>query len=96
MIVNIARFRAKPGGENRLEALLRDLTRRALARPNSGIHDFVLCRSKADPGLFLLYERLDSEAHLEAHRATDFVKQFRRDSEPVVQELATELLDIVA
>jgi len=24
---------------------------------------------------------------LEAHRATDFVKQFRRDSEPAVQEL---------
>jgi quinol monooxygenase YgiN len=96
VIVNIARFRAKPGGEKRLEALLRDLTRRALARPNSGTHDFVLCRSKADPGPFLLYERLDSEAHLEAHRATDFVKQFRRDSEPVVQELAAELLDIAA
>lgn len=78
MLVNIARFRAKRGGEKRLEELLRDLTKRALARPNSGIHDFVLCRSKEDPNLFLLYETLDSETHLEAHRATEFVKQFRR------------------
>ncbi len=62
MLVNIAKFRARRGGEKRLEELLRDLAKRALARRNSGIHDFVVSRSKKDAGIFLLYETLDSDA----------------------------------
>lgn len=67
MLVDIARLRAKLRGEKRLEELLRDLTKAAVARPNSGIHDFVLCRSKSDPSLFLLYETYESETHLKAN-----------------------------
>jgi quinol monooxygenase YgiN len=95
MIANIATFRARPGAEAELGRLLAQLAARALARENSGIHDFTLLHSATDAQRFVLYETLDSEADLERHRATPAVKEFREKSDGLVEELVTEIFEVV-
>jgi quinol monooxygenase YgiN len=95
MIANIATFRAKAGAEAQLAPLLAQLAAGALARENSGIHDFTLLHSPADARRFVLYETFDSEADLERHRATQLVKDFLAKSEGMVEELVTEIFEVV-
>ncbi len=65
----VVRMRAKPGAEDRLVALLGDLARASREEP--GCQAFVAHRSSEDGSAFLLYERWDGQAALEAHHATD-------------------------
>lgn len=96
MIVNVVRVQAKQGGESKLQELLKTLAREALERTDSGIQDFVVCRSRGDPGCFLLYETFNEESDLEAQRATASVQRFLSEAEPVLEDMTAELWDPVA
>lgn len=73
MIVLVARYYAKPGAGDRVEAALREMI--PLARQEEGCLLYYASRSQDDPDQFLLYEHYASEAFLAAHRETPHYKR---------------------
>jgi quinol monooxygenase YgiN len=78
----VARVRARTGQEGRLRQELQRLL--APTRAEAGCLRYDLHESKTEPGWFLLYETWKSEADLDAHFQTPYLKAFFR----LVPELA--------
>jgi quinol monooxygenase YgiN len=84
----IARVRAKPGQEARLLQELKRLL--APTRAEAGCLNYDLHQSQSDRGLFVLYENWTSQAALDAHFETPYLKAMFR----LVPELVEGPLDI--
>ena len=70
----VARVRAKTGQEARLRRELQSLVAPTLAE--AGCLRYDLHESTTEPGWFLLYETWKSEADLQAHFQTPYLKTF--------------------
>jgi quinol monooxygenase YgiN len=70
----VARVRAKAGQEARLRQELQRLV--VPTRAEAGCVRYDLHESKTEPGWFLLYETWKSEADLDAHFRTPYLKAF--------------------
>jgi quinol monooxygenase YgiN len=84
----IARVRAKPGQEARLLQELKRLL--APTRAEAGCLNYDLHQSQSDPALFVLYENWTSQAALDAHFQTPYLKTMFR----LVPELVEGPLEI--
>jgi quinol monooxygenase YgiN len=84
----IARVRAKPGQEARLLQELKGLL--TPTRAEAGCLNYDLHQSQNDRGLFVLYENWTSQAALDAHFQTPYLKAMFR----LVPELVEGPLDI--
>ena len=73
MIVLVARYYAKPGTGDKVEAALREMI--PLARQEQGCVLYYVNRSRENPDEFLLYEQYEDEAALMAHRETPHYKR---------------------
>lgn len=73
MIVLVARYYAKPGAGDKVEAALREMV--PLARQEKGCALYYVNRSRENPDEFLLYEQYEDEAALMAHRETPHYKR---------------------
>ena len=79
----VARIRAKTGQEARLRQELQRLV--SPTRAEAGCLQYDLHESKTEPEWFLLYERWKSEADLDTHFQTPYLKAFF--------QMAPDLLD---
>jgi quinol monooxygenase YgiN len=70
----VARVRAKTGKEARLRQELQGLV--SPTRAEAGCLRYDLHESKTEPGWFLLYEMWKSEADLDTHFQTPYLKAF--------------------
>ena len=70
--VVVARWRPRDGQIERIEAILRELTREVRREP--GNLQFVVHRSNDDPNEFLLYEQYKSEQAFLEHQQTPHFK----------------------
>jgi quinol monooxygenase YgiN len=70
----IVRVRAKAGQESRLRQEMQRLV--APTRAEAGCIDYELHQSQTDPALFALYENWMSQAALDAHFQTPYLKTF--------------------
>ena len=68
-----AKWRAKPGKEERLKALIEEMTEPSRAEPGNVYYQAQ--RSIEDPQLFYLYEQYVDEDGYKAHQATDAFKE---------------------
>jgi len=68
-----ATWKAKPGEEPAVAALLEQVSRASVAEP--GCLLFTVHRSLDDPTVFFLYEQYASEADFDAHAASDHVRR---------------------
>jgi quinol monooxygenase YgiN len=82
LLTVVARVRAKTGQESRLRQELQRLV--APTRTEAGCLRYDLHESTTEPGWFLLYETWRSEADLQAHFQTSYLKAFFQ----IVPELA--------
>lgn len=82
LLTVVARVRAKTGLETRLRQELQRLVAPTCAE--EGCLRYELHESKTEPGWFLLYETWKSEADLQAHFQTPYLKAFFQ----MVSELA--------
>ena len=73
-LIVVARVRAKAGQEARLRHELQGLL--SPTRAEAGCLRYDLHESKTEPGWFLLYEIWKSEADLDAHFQTPYLKAF--------------------
>jgi len=71
----IARIRAKPGCEARLQQELERMLAPTRAEP--GCVEYILHRCLDDPALFVFYENWKSQADLDTHFATPHLKNLR-------------------
>src|SRR3954452_15196227 len=83
--VVVARWRAKAGSEERLVALLDELTGASRAEP--GCLGYQPHRSTEDPRDFLIYERYADEAAFEAHASSEHFTRL------VLEEAVPKLLE---
>jgi quinol monooxygenase YgiN len=67
--VVIAQYRARAGGESRVEAALKEMRKPTRAEP--GNLDYQVLRDPRQPAVFVLYERYADEGAFQAHLATD-------------------------
>lgn len=78
MIVIVANLKAKPGKENELIEVMKNLTADVRAKEPDTL-DYVLLRSQKDPLQFLVYEKYRSgdamKAHLTAPHFQDAAKK---------------------
>lgn len=84
MIVLLARYYAKPGLGDKVEAALREMV--PLSRAEEGCELYYVSRSQENPDEFLLYEHYRDEAALAAHRETPHYKR-------IVEETILPLLE---
>jgi quinol monooxygenase YgiN len=77
-IANAVFLRAKPGQEEALSARLEELVR--ASRLDAGVVTYDLHRSAADPALFFLYERYESQEHFSRHRENPVLRRFLADA----------------
>jgi quinol monooxygenase YgiN len=80
-----AKWRAKPGKEDRLKALCEEMTEPSRAEPGNVYYQAQ--RSLDDPQLFYLYEQYVDEAGYEAHQDTEHFTRL------VMGEAIPELLE---
>jgi quinol monooxygenase YgiN len=83
--VVVARWRAKAGSEERVLALLDELTRASRAEP--GCVGYQPHRSTEDPRDFLIYEQYADEAAFETHTGSEHFTRL------VLDEAVPELLE---
>ena len=81
-ITTIARLKAKPGAEARLEELLKSLIEPT--RAESGCIDYTMHRDLEEPGAYYFYDNWRSQEDLDAHFETPHIKR--------VLEIAPEVL----
>jgi quinol monooxygenase YgiN len=77
----VAIWHPKPGCEERVEQLLREMQRHTLREP--GCLEYVLHRVDDPPGFFL-YERYTDRAAVEAHHATRHYLELVRGEAPAL------------
>ncbi len=82
-IANAVFLRSKAGKEEELAGRLQALA--IASRSDPGVMTYDLHRSAADPALWFLYERYESQEHLNRHRENPVLRRFLAD--------ATTLLD---
>ena len=88
----IARYTIKPGNEEQVHTLLRELA--AAARTEPGNLAFDVCALVADPRQVVLLERYVSRAAFEDHRTTPHFKRLVLDSiVPLLESRVVELFD---
>jgi quinol monooxygenase YgiN len=80
-----AKWRAKPGCEDRLAAVCEEMTEPSRAEPGNRFYQ--AHRSPDDPQLFYLYEQYEDEAAYEAHMDSEHFTRL------VKQEAIPELLE---
>ena len=81
-ITTIARLKAKPGAEARLEELLKSLIEPT--RAESGCIDYTMHRDLEEPGVYYFYDNWRSQEDLDAHFEMPYMKR--------VIEMAPDLL----
>jgi quinol monooxygenase YgiN len=80
-----AKWRAKPGKEERLKALIEEMTEPSRAEPGNVYYQAQ--RSIEDPQLFYLYEQYVDEAGYEAHQETEhFTRLVKGEAIPELLE----------
>ena len=72
-ITTIARLKAKPGAEARLEELLKSLIEPT--RAESGCIDYTMHRDLEEPGAYYFYDNWRSQEDLDAHFETPHIKR---------------------
>ena len=77
-IANAVFLRSRTGKEEELAGRLEALVLASRADP--GVMIFDLHRSTADPALWLLYERYESQEHFNRHRENPVVRRFIADT----------------
>jgi quinol monooxygenase YgiN len=80
-----AKWRAKPGKQGRLEAVIRELTEPSRSEPGNLLYQ--AHRAPEDPQLFYLYEQYADEAGYQAHMNSEHFTRL------VKQEAIPELLE---
>ena len=76
-----AKWRAKPGAEQRLAEICEEMT--APSRDEPGNRFYQAHRSPDDPQLFYLYEQYEDEAAYEAHMDSEhFTRLVKREAIP--------------
>lgn len=80
----IARVKAKPGAERRVEEELRKLL--TPTRAEDGCINYDMHRSLEDPTLFLFHETWTSEAHLQRHLDSPHIRAWFALSQTLVAE----------
>ena len=81
-ITTIARLKAKPGAEARLEEVLKSLIEPT--RAESGCIDYTMHRDLEEPGAYYFYDNWRSQEDLDAHFETPHIKR--------VMEIAPDVL----
>ena len=85
-----AKWRAKPGKEQRLEEIIRELAEPSRAEPGNLFYQ--AHRSPDNPRLFYLYEQYDDQAALDAHRAAPHFEQYAKGGLfPIIESRSPEL-----
>jgi quinol monooxygenase YgiN len=80
-----AKWRAKPGKEERLKALCEEMTEPSRAEPANVFYQ--AHRSPDDPRMFFLYEQYADEAGYEAHMASEhFTRLVKEEAIPNILE----------
>ena len=79
----IAKWKAKPGAEDRLYEALRSLVEPTLAE--QGCINYDLHRSIEDPGLFMFYENWTSRPLWERHMESQHLQEFSANTEDIVE-----------
>jgi quinol monooxygenase YgiN len=80
-----AKWRAKPGKEERLKALCEEMTEPSRAEPGNVFYQ--VQRSLEDPQLFYLYEQYVDEAGYVAHQETEhFTRLVKGEAIPELLE----------
>ena len=80
-----AKWRAKPGKEERLKALCEEMTEPSRAEPGNVYYQAQ--RSLEDPQLFYLYEQYADEAGYETHMASEhFTRLVKGEAIPELLE----------
>ena len=83
-ITTIARLKAKPGAEVRLEELLKSLIEPT--RAESGCIDYTMHRDLEEPGVYYFYDNWRSQEDLDAHFATPHMKRIIEIAPDVLAE----------
>ena len=83
-ITTIARLKAKPGAEARLEELLKSLIEPT--RAESGCIDYTMHRDLEEPGAYYFYDNLRSQEDLDAHFETPHIKRVLEIAPDVLAE----------
>jgi len=81
-LVNAVFLRSKAGKEDELARRLEALV--LASRADFGVMTYDLHRSTADPALWFLYERYESQAHLDKHRENPVLRSFLADAETLL------------
>jgi quinol monooxygenase YgiN len=81
-ITTIARLKAKPGAEARLEEVLKSLVEPT--RAESGCIDYTMHRDLEEPGVYYFYDNWRSQEDLDAHFEMPYMKR--------VVEIAPDIL----
>jgi quinol monooxygenase YgiN len=81
-VVNAVFLRSRAGKEDELAGRLEALVR--ASRSDRGVIIYDLHRSKEDPGLWFLYERYESQEHLNRHMENPVLRRFVADSATLV------------
>jgi quinol monooxygenase YgiN len=82
-LVLIARMRAKPGQQARLQQELRRLVTPTRAEPGCITYD--LHESQTDPAQFMFYEVWKSPADLDAHFETPHMKAMKKIEREIIE-----------
>lgn len=77
-IANAVFLRARVGREEELAGRLKELVLSSRSDPGVMVYD--LHRSAADPALWFLYERYESQEHFERHRENPVLRRFIADT----------------
>lgn len=77
-VVNAVFFRSKAGKEEELASRLEELVR--ASRSDAGVMIYDLHRSISDPGAWFLYERYESQEHLNRHMENPVLRRFLADA----------------
>jgi quinol monooxygenase YgiN len=83
-ITTIARLKAKPGAEARLEELLKSLIEPT--RAESGCIDYTMHRDLEEPGAYYFYDNWRSQEDLDAHFETPHIKRVLEIAPDVLAE----------
>ena len=81
-IVNAVFLRSKAGKEEELARRLEELV--VASRSDAGVMIYDLHRSATDPASWFLYERYESEEHLDKHRENPVLRRFLADAETLL------------
>jgi quinol monooxygenase YgiN len=94
MIVLIVHTHVKPGTEEEVVRICREVTEATRKEP--GCLLYVIQQSNENPTHFVFYEQYKDAAALDAHRATPHFARYREGIEDLVESRVRELFTPVA